>query len=478
MNRNQTDYEKRIHELQDLLAQHDQQMAELRASNSWRLTAPLRWLGHLVKKGLEKQSALPIFVAPISKDRDRSTREFVSPLVMTSSISMLTRDVECQPGQPSLYERFTNLAKGMIRIAYFAENVHSSTFRYRAANMAEVLNVEVTNNKQVTSAACFFSNDSAYWSEIVESADTLVISRARYDPDIAQLIWQFKTQHKKVWFDIDDWVFDTQQIDLIISSQGQYPNDEVLNYWHAVVSRMAQTMRLCDGVITTNSFLANKISKYIDFPVKIIPNFANTQQLDVSQPIYNRKLVQSFHVNEKIKLGYFSGSASHNQDIAMITPALVSVLLRDPRVELVMVGPVDLGADFESQFSNRVTRHAFTDFVTLQKLIGAVDFNLVPLLTNEFTDCKSELKFVDAALVGTLTIASPSFAYAEAIHHGENGYLAENDQWEAVLLQAIAVRDGDLEKQKRMTAAAYRDVLQRFTWQTQRPAILQALEVS
>ena len=106
-----------------------------------------------------------------------------------------------------------------------------------------------------------------------------------------------------------------------------------------------------------------------------------------------------------------------------------------------------------------------------------MDFNLVPLLANEFTDCKSELKFVDAALVGTLTIASPAFAYAEVIRHGENGCLAEHDQWEAVLLQAIAVKDADLELHRRMTIAAYQEVQLRFTWQTQRPAILQALEV-
>jgi hypothetical protein len=111
----------------------------------------------------------------------------------------------------------------------------------------------------------------------------------------------------------------------------------------------------------------------------------------------------------------------------------------------------------------------------LQQLIGDVDFNLVPLQTNEFTHCKSELKYVDAANVGTLTIASPTHAYTHAIDHGENGYIAADHEWEAVLLQAIAIRDLDLEKHRRMVVAAYQDVQQRFTWQTQRPAILQAL---
>jgi O-antigen biosynthesis protein len=388
-------------------------------------------------------------------------------------LSALTREVAIHSGQAPMHQRLAQLAKGTKRVAYFAENVHSSTFRYRAANMADVLNTAWTNNKQDTSAACFFSSDLQYAADIVESADMLVISRARYDLDIAQFIQQFKTQLKKVWFDIDDWVFDTQQIDLIMSTQGQHPSDEVLNYWHAVVSRMAQTMRLCDGVITTNSFLASKISKFIDLPVKIIPNFANAQQLEVSKPIYDRKLVQSLNANEKIKLGYFSGSASHNRDFAMIIPALESVLLWDPRVELVLVGPVELGASFESQFSNRIKRHAFTDFVTLQKLIGAVDFNLVPLLANEFTDCKSELKFVDAALVGTLTIASPAYAYASAIRHGENGYLSDADQWESVLQKAIVTR----ENAQKMMHLAHKTALKNFVWQTQAEVVRTALDL-
>jgi glycosyltransferase involved in cell wall biosynthesis len=189
---------------------------------------------------------------------------------------------------------------------------------------------------------------------------------------------------------------------------------------------------------------------------------------------------------ERIKLGYFSGSSSHNGDLSLVAHALERVMAADARIDLVLVGHIDVAQAFGARFgghlkghlADRVTIHPFVDFLTLQELIADVDFNLVPLQVNEFTHCKSELKFVDAAIVGTLTIASPAFAYAEAIRHGENGYLAEDDQWAAVLQQAIAVRDADFEQHRLMTAAAWQDVQQRFTWQTQRPAILQALELS
>ena len=413
-------------------------------------------------------------------------------------VQPLMRPVTLQPGQPPLYDRLATLATGKLRVAYYAENVHSSTFRYRAANMAEVLNDTVVVGDVGVSAACFFSSDLQHAAHIVKNADILVISRARYDAGLAALVQEFQTQGKRVWFDIDDLVFDTQKIDLIISTAGQHATDDVLNYWYSVVGRMAQALMLCDGAITTNDFLANKIKQFSKLPVKIIPNFVNAAQLAVSEPLYQEKKQEKYQGkdqyklpststrHERIKLGYFSGSSSHNGDLSLIAHALERVMAADARIDLVLVGHVDVEQAFGVRFggylkghlADRVIRHPFVDFLALQALIADVDFNLVPLQVNEFTHCKSELKFVDAAIVGTLTIASPTFAYAETIRHGENGYLAEDDQWEAVLLHAIAVKDADLDRHKRMSAAAYQDVQQRFTWLTQRPAILHVLEVS
>jgi glycosyltransferase involved in cell wall biosynthesis len=453
--------------LQREVEQLRSELAAMRVSSSWRLTAPLRRIGRLamvLQRGRLDES---VPVAYVSSGNDPEISRLIADLL-------------------PIQARLAQLTKGTIRVAYFAENVHSSTFRYRAGNMVQALNQPVAKGTIETSAACFFSGDLHYTADIVDGADMLVISRARYDLGIAQLIQQFKTQHKKVWFDIDDLVFDANYIDLIICTSGQEPTDDVLNYWYGVVGRMAQVLRLCDGVITTNAYLADKIKQFINLPVRIIPNFVNAAQLAVSAPLYQRKLTAGFDPRERIKLGYFSGSSSHNADVSLISHALERIMAADARIDLVLVGHVDIEQAFGARFggylkghlADRVTLHPFVDFVALQELIADVDFNLVPLQVNEFTHCKSELKFVDAAIVGTLTIASPTFAYAQVIRHGENGYLAEVEQWEAVLLQAIAVRDADPEQHRRMTAAAYQDVQQRFTWQTQRPSILQALEVS
>ena len=403
-------------------------------------------------------------------------------------VESLRRITHPQPGIASMHERLANAnANAKHRIAYFAENVQSSTFRYRAANMVAVLNEVAGSGEVQACAACFFTGDLRYTKHIVENADVLVISRARYDSGLAALVQAFQLQGKRVLFDIDDLVFDTQVIDLIISTSSQIASDEILNYWYSVVGRMAQTLQLCDGVITTNGFLANKIKQFINLPINIVPNFANNEQLTISEPLYQRKLSQDDEIKtRRIKLGYFSGSASHNGDLAIISNTLERVMAADERIDLVLVGHVDLEQAFGVRFggylkghlSNRLSVHPFVDYLALQELIADVDFNLVPLQINDFTHCKSELKYVDAAMVGTCTIASPTYAYQQAIRDGENGYIAANDEWEVILLKAIAIRDADFKQHNRITAAAYQDVQQRFTWATQRPTILQALELS
>ncbi len=59
-------------------------------------------------------------------------------------------------------------------------------------------------------------------------------------------------------------------------------------------------------------------------------------------------------------------------------------------------------------------------------------------MDNPFAQSKSEIKYMEAALVRVPTIASPTDAYRFAIRSGENGYLASNDsEWEQALALLI-----------------------------------------
>ena len=67
--------------------------------------------------------------------------------------------------------------------------------------------------------------------------------------------------------------------------------------------------------------------------------------------------------------------------------------------------------------------------MNLQLALANVDLNIAPLQDNVFTNCKSELKYFEAAAAGTVTIASPTYAFRNSIVDGVNGFFASPIDW-------------------------------------------------
>jgi glycosyltransferase involved in cell wall biosynthesis len=204
--------------------------------------------------------------------------------------------------------------------------------------------------------------------------------------------------------------------------------------------------------------------------VAVVPNFLNAEQLDISDRLYQAVRTQPLGGDGLVHLGYFSGSPSHNKDFALVAPALERLLEQDASLGVVVVGFIEPGPGL-ARFGERVRKFPFQDYVNLQRLIASVEFNLMPLQHNDFTCAKSELKYFDAAVVGTVSIASPTTTYAAAIEHGANGWLARAHEWERVIREALDARAGYAAMAERARGHAR----EFFQPARQRQAILDAL---
>ena len=371
------------------------------------------------------------------------------------------------PWNLPLAERLRALARGRQRVAYFYEKADNSTFRYRIYNMAQVLN----SGGDGISAAYFFLADLHRLAEIADLADVLVICRTCYDHRVNRLVGAFRKRGKRVLFDTDDFVFDTAYVHLLVKTLDlDIHNPRVWDHWFAYTSRLGATLKLCDGAVTTNDFLAEQIVRFAGVPAAVVPNFINAEQLELSDRVFEAKRALSPLANEQIHLGYFSGSPSHNRDFALVSPALEQALEEDQRLAVIVVGYIEAGPELK-RFGKRVVRLPFHDWVNLQRMVGSVEFNLMPLQHNVFTHCKSELKYFEAAVVGTASIASPTYTYARAIRHGRNGYLAQAHQWLSAIRQAV----GDLEHYQTRAERTRADAREKYAWFNQRGCILSAL---
>jgi len=349
---------------------------------------------------------------------------FVSTIPQTALLDRLDE---------SFADRFAAMQKRGFRIAYYYHQPDTSTFRYRVQNMVDVVNAYDPE----MSAGWFWKEDQRYLSMIVDSADVIVLCRACYNHVIEEIIQRARRGKKPIIFDVDDLVFDVAYVDMIIDTLDEpYREDQVWNKWFAYVGRLARTLQLCDRAIVTNARLGAVLQASCGKPCSIVPNFLNAAQMQISSAILNEKQNSHYGYKGPIYIGYFSGSPSHTKDFACVVDAIRTLLKHDDRLMLRTVGYLE-PERWMSDFKDRLEHHDFQDYVNLQRLIGSTEVNLIPLQDNIFTNCKSELKYFEAAIVGTVSVASPTYVYSSVIEDGVDGLLSNGHAWENRIRAAL-----------------------------------------
>ena len=336
----------------------------------------------------------------------------------------------------SLESRLAAIDRDTTCIVWLYEKPDTSTFRYRVYNMVESLTSDPARR---ATAAWFAVDEIAALLPRLSAIDTLVLTRVRYDASVARLITAAKSQGVRVLFDCDDLVFDTRYVHLLLDTLDQDTKPAAAwDWWFAYVGRIEATARLCDGAITTNRFLAEQLTETVTGPVCIVPNFLNRRQQEVSETLLAAKRARGFTGEGPVTIGYFSGTPSHNRDFAIVAPALARLLDRDPDVRVQIVGFMEAIGPLAAH-ADRVNRVPLHDWINLQRLIAEVEINIAPLQENVFTNCKSELKFFEAAIVGTWTLATPTMPFKRAIRSADMGRLTRAEDWDRALAEAVTL---------------------------------------
>ena len=313
------------------------------------------------------------------------------------------------------------LKEGRKLALYFVEKPDSSTFRYRCYNT-----FEATMQSKKWQAVYFFKTETKVVEKLLPKCSLLVMGRqSGQEKLVAKFVKLAHLNNIKVGLDIDDLVFDMKYIDLMLDTIGEKINRA---YWVAYFASVQAMSKQMDYFITTNDFLKERLKESYDKPCVVIRNSLNQEQIEASMVYVKQKEKQ---VNDKeFSIGYFSGSPTHAKDFAVAEPEVIDFLKSHDNTILNVVGFMQFSKEAEKLIkAKRIRFLPMTDFRKLQKLMSEVDVNIAPLVMNDFTNCKSELKFFEAAIVETTTIASPTYTFEKAISDGKNGFLAEAGCW-------------------------------------------------
>lgn len=348
----------------------------------------------------------------------------------------------------SILEDIVNKFKAVPRDQYIllidgVENIIPQCTRYRVLNKAEQLRKHGFAVKVV--------NLSDFQLSMAQNASHIIIYRSPISPELLRLCHLAKEYGKPVFFDIDDLVFDTVYTDQLSYTQGL--NSVEKGNYDAGVRNYGYMLENCDGAITSTNQLQEELYKY-QSKVLLNRNLASDDLIAISSQ-YIKDYSQTSDI---VKIGYFSGSISHNENFELIKPAIKQLLTKYSNVQLHIVGILDIPQDMKP-FENQIVTHDYVDWDKLPALISEVDINLAPLVNSIFNRAKSEIKWIEAALVKVPTVASKIGAFSDAIIDGETGLLATDDEWfdklEALVLST--------ELRQEIADAAYQDVLENCT---------------
>jgi len=269
----------------------------------------------------------------------------------------------------------------------------------------------------------------------------IVMHRVQLDDYTRHFIICAQARGIPLIYDTDDLLFDPDGIDYL--SQGSKAKNYISGW-----KPYADAMAMCDAVTVSTDFLATR-AQIINPNTHVILNALSDDYLRLADEVAEqRNKAKSDHIT----MAYLSGSNSHDADFASIEDTLVQTLHKYPKTRLFLVGPLEVSEKFAT-FGDRIIRNDFVPYSEFPTLFRTIDINLIPLETDQaFCHAKSELKFIEAAACGIVSIASPTEPHKAAITHGKNGLLATDD-WEACLSDLIS--DKALRKTLGQTARKF-----------------------
>lgn len=371
--------------------------------------------------------------------------------------------------EPSTSEPLMHKLSSHVRchVVFVAGEPNTPGTTYRCYRNAEAC-IMAGHEAKVINAADI-SPDDIRW------ADLLILWRVEFSGHILGIVELAKEYGTLTAFDADDIVFKPHfaYIEIIDGIR-------TIGTTEAETSRtfgnMKQTLMRTDFAVATTQEMREHmaqelIPKHAGPLVFTLPNIFDDDCVRISR--FFSRIQKSNKSDPYIRIGYASGTRTHQRDFALVIPALLSIFKKRPDVRLVLFREPEnhrpiLHMNEFPELNDFQDRIEWRDTVPLKQLpqeLARFDISIAPLeAENVFCNAKSELKFFEAALANVCSVVSPTGPLSRCIQHGVTGFLASNtEEWEAYLLQLIDTPT----LRHQMARDAYHDVLWNFSMQRQ-----------
>lgn len=286
---------------------------------------------------------------------------------------------------------------------------HNSTAIYRALGLKEQLEIGGFKVRAIPLSQI----------SLVPENSIVILQRIQVPLASQPTVLALKSKFKAIVYDVDDYLLSPEDMPTIF------------NKGEMVVQARAIRWGIENATLTLVSTLRLKeiLSEETKANIEVRRNVLQQQHVQTAFSALKNRTAPTNPV-----IGYCSGSPTHDRDFLVALPGLSKIMKQYP-VQFALIGSLQLPIEFSRSFASRIRTYHHTKYEALSALMrDRISIAMAPLQKNKFNSCKSNVKVLEAGILGIPIVCSDVGMYASTIRQGQDGMLANTDlDWEAAL---------------------------------------------
>ena len=246
-------------------------------------------------------------------------------------------------------------------------------------------------------------------------------------------------------YEIDDLLFDATAFPPPIEDYAGLVTEQEYANLSLTPAMLRPIAERCFCAIVSTSPLARAMVPVVgDDRTYVHPNGLGSEHLAAIKAAEARSRTSE---RGSVTIFYGSGTKAHKSfvDKAFLRP-LFDLMTRRPEVRFETIGYLSI-EEVPEDLQQRVRVHApVWNVQEYWARLAKADINVAILDIDPVTDAKSEIKWLEAGMLGVPSILSPTATYREVVRDGETGLFARTpDEWSEQLLRLI---DSEAERHR------------------------------
>lgn len=461
-------------DLERRLVQREQVLDAVYKSTSWRMTAPIRGARRGAAFTLRAVSRLPIILKrSVNFIRHRGIGDALKGLATPGKLrswARLRHDpyAERVIGVPDEAVEGDLLSSTKSKPNVYAANLpaHAGTWLPPRVVISAELSIPQCTKYRVLQKVDHLERLGIpvatydWWRKddvikALQTATIVIFYRVPGYPEQLEIIAEAKRLGVTTIWEVDDLIFDepayltNSNLDRLDADLRKSVLDGVPIYRKALEE--------VDYGIASTSTIASYMLEAGAKDAFVVENCLDPETVRIAERIRNE--ARDDPDSDNIRIIYGSGTKTHDVDFAQAAVGLARVMEANPNVVLEIIGELTL-PDVLSSYLDRVIRKPFSNFPEYLATLAAADISLAPLEMTLFSDAKSNIKYLEASILGLPSVCSAVKTFREVINNGQNGYTASTDEeWEAALTELVQ----DRSRREAIGQAALAFVLDKYS---------------